>query len=273
MRAADELGYTVENHQPLVAVPSPPPRHTPGDIFSLPPDDRDRPDPKLWRPHILASHLDVDPHVATIVYCSTKGDEARRRVAAPNVFIPKDSSTFKATGLTDATYAYPSRLLTCKVSDLDEHMGILMDEMPALRQALRRAIGHGMGVQGDATSPARSSLRGMIVLFTESFKDTIGTPFGVIISEPAYSNERRFQNIIPIFEGNEYRRLGGVAVEEPWLAVAGWSKGLIVPRMVQSCLTQCDIKRALGVLNVGKMREVDDILMERFFKSEFGDAL
>jgi hypothetical protein len=115
------------------------------------------------------------------------------------------SSTFKITGLSEQTYVYPSRLVTEEYLRLGHPIGRVVDEMPQLREALRSAIGLGMGT-ANAKGPALGSMRGQIVILGGDVADEIGTRHAVVAANPRYSQAFRFLNVIPLYEADEYER-------------------------------------------------------------------
>src|SRR5437868_195718 len=92
------------------------------------------------------------------------------------VTVRDDGPLFRLSGLHDTTHFYPSRLAITFVDDLGERDGILIDELPALRRELRRAIGIGMGSCGDPSAPARGSLGGTVVRFRSDYERMVGAP-------------------------------------------------------------------------------------------------
>lgn len=239
----------------------------PGDIFRLPSADPDARDPKDGRPHVLVSLLEVDNEIATVVYCSTASWEVGM-AAPPHVVIEPTSGTFAATGLSRRTVAYPGRLATCFVDDLDLKCGVLLDEMPALQSELLRAIGFRTGVSRSTASPAAGSFRGTVLRFTAEFAEFSGAEFGLVISEPAYSRRAQFQNFVPLYHEADFPASAStVDVEVQSLLKAPANRMRAVPRLVQSCHQRFDVLTTVGHVDDDSMAQVEDELAIRFFGS------
>src|SRR5205807_666328 len=122
----------------------------------------------------------------------------------------------------------------------------IIDELPALRRELRRAIGIGMGSCADPSAPARGSLRGTVVRFRSDYERMVGTRFGVLISEPGYSLERQWQNIVPIFNADEFgpKALDLVSTGG-WLAQTGMERAHVLHQATQFCSTDDHIESGM----------------------------
>ena len=79
--------------------------------------------------------------------------------------------------------------------------------MPLIRGALVRALGIGTGT-AVGIGPAAQSSRGRIVRLSPTLAEEFGGFLAVIVSEPGYSNEMRFQNVVPIMSSVTYEPEG-----------------------------------------------------------------
>ncbi len=239
----------------------------PGDIFTLPPADMEPGDPKDERPHVLVSLLSVDDEFATVAYCSTQTWEIGI-ANPPHAVIEPTGSAFRATGLRSRTVVYPGRLAVCLVSELTVHIGVVMDELPAIQTALLKAIGFRTGVSRSVGMAASGSYRGAVVRFQQDFADYCGAEFGLIVSDPEYSRENLFQNFVPLLHAAEISGASeGVKVEVHSLLKSPIAPMVAITRMVQSCLQHQAVADVVGHIGPDEMRRVEDELAVRFFGS------
>lgn len=240
---------------------------SPGDIFTLPPAEMEPGDPKDERPHVLVSLLSVDDEFATVAYCSTQTWEIGL-AAPPHAVIEPNGSAFRATGLSRRTVVYTGRLAVCFVSELTVHIGVVMDELPAIQTALLRAIGFRTGVSRSIGMPASGSYRGAVVRFQPEFTDYCGAEFGLIVTDPGYSRENMFQVFVPLLHVAEFSsEPEGVKVEVHPLLKSPIAPMVAATRMVQSCLQHQAVAGVVGHVDQDTMRRVEDELAIRFFGS------
>lgn len=174
-----------------------------GDVYWIPREELADGDPNPERPHVLASVASTDGVVATLIYCS-KSDADAQYHHAPYVAVEKGSGDFYRAKFEYATYVYPNRLAVDFVENLGERAGCVRDCLPNQKQELMRALGVGTGTWQTRGSASPAGLRGRIVQFTDVSRAQTKQPYGLLVTEAAYSHERSFQTIIPIDDAQEY---------------------------------------------------------------------
>jgi hypothetical protein len=240
----------------------------PGEVWFLPPEARVGGDPKGRRHVLLTACGEVD-EVGIMAYASTQPVEAEH--GASNVLLNPASTGYGRrgfTGFSRPTYIYSSRLIPARSEDFQRLAGRIIDEMPQLRLALRQALGLGAG-SSCGTGSAAGSWRGRVVSLTAEMQREIGFGYGIIVTDPAYSNAERYQLIVPIdtlaeFEPGE----GDLAMRNPsWLAAPqGALDGvLIAVPEVQSVFHPTEVRHWTGAIaDEATMREIDAALSELF---------
>lgn len=209
----------------------------PGEIFVLPRDEYHGGDPKD-RAHVALSIRSESSDLVTLAFCSTSEVEAA--FEAPHIVLEPDSPTFKITGLEERTFVYPSRLVTEEYLRLGEPIGRVVDEMPQLRDVLRRAVGIGTGT-ATMKGAALGSLRGQIVLLGRTLADELGTRHAIVVADPRYSRASRFVNVIPLFDLEEFEAadVDVVLADPAWAPRIGRSGGVLV---CISAICSCFVK-------------------------------
>jgi hypothetical protein len=172
----------------------------PGEVFFLPPDRRPDGD-SVARRHVLLANCDDGGSMATLAFASRQPTEAA--FGASNVLVNPTATGYRRSGFDFPTYVYPSRIVGTNPEDLNESEGRVIDEMPLIRQALVKALGFGTGTS-TGTGSASKSWRGRVVRLHSTLAAELGSEFAVIVSEPGYSLEQRFQNVVPIVHGDAY---------------------------------------------------------------------
>lgn len=172
----------------------------PGEVYLIPPDWRPGGDPKD-RLHVLLAECSPDAECATFAYTSTRSIEAAHNGA--NVLVNPTATRYQGTGFTAPTYVYPCRLVPVCPDDLLSRAGRIIDEMRDIRHALQRALGLDTGT-GRGTGTARGSLRGQVVRLSSDLEREIGSGFALVVTDPVYSLESRYQNVVPILSSDEY---------------------------------------------------------------------
>jgi hypothetical protein len=239
----------------------------PGQVYFLPPELREGPG-KGDRPHLVLSLCGEDAEVATFAYGSTKATDAAR--GAAHVLVDPFATAYRGTGLSQATYFYPSRLLTFAITDLPEPSGRIVDEMPAIRQTLRTALGLGTRVTRER-SYRGANRRGRIAEYAPWLAEELGTSHCVVITEPGYSRASLQQTTIPILDALEYdARPGDVVVNDASFHGLGRAAGeartwiLAVP-MITSVYERDSLARySSRVISEDTMREVEAALALHF---------
>ena len=241
-----------------------------GNLYILPAEDDPDGDPKD-RAHVALSIIDPLSDLITLAYCSTQRAEAEH--GAPYVLIDPTGPTFKVTGLHEATYVYPSRLVTEEVLRLGRPIGRVLDEMPAVRRELRSALGIGLGTAHTA-GPALGSLRGQLIQLGSLLAEQLATTHAIVVTNPIYARKQRYLNIIPLYDADEY---------EPATVDVIWDRGvwggkLALPASVLVCvsaicscfgLNQNHVGAVLGqVVGDERMKSIDQALLRHFFADQ-----
>lgn len=245
----------------------------PGEVHYLPAEegshDKDEP-----RPHVVLSLASENTEVVTLAFATSSDLQASQFYAA-HVVVDAASSLFKATGLKRTSYIYPSRLAVCFRADLSRPDGKIIDEFPELRDVqLPRAIGLGMGT---SFMPGRAfgSLRGRIARLQPEFAEMISAEFGLVISEPNYSNRSQIQNLIPIFDGRLYELPApSFRVEaERWLEETKLEAAFIGVQYAQGVYKSDILVYLNEPVDPDTMSRVDEGLAARLFGARVVDVL
>jgi hypothetical protein len=149
--------------------------------------NRDKP-----RPFAVAAS---SPGDATLVYGSTQRTEGHARAAY--IEVAPHPAGVNRNGLWMPTLFYPGTLLFVGAGLLPAPSGFLGRSLPPMRAALRVALGIG---QGPCTAPGvvRGSRRGRILELSPAVASHLNTALAVVLTEHAYSAERRYQAVLPI---------------------------------------------------------------------------
>jgi hypothetical protein len=240
----------------------------PGEVWFLPPEARPGGDPK-GRRHVLLTPCADANDVGIMAYASTQPTEAEH--GASNVLLDPAATGYGRRGFigfSRPTYVYPSRLIPARSGDFQRMAGRIIDEMPELRLALRQALGLGTG-SSTGTGAAAGSWRGRVVSLAAEMEREIGFGYGIVVTEPAYSNRERYQLFVPIDSLAEFEPAAGdVVVPDPgWPTdLARSSNGMLiaVPE-VQSAFHPTEVARWTGATaDEGTMRRIDLALLELF---------
>jgi hypothetical protein len=173
----------------------------PGQVYYLPPEEREGPN-KGDRPHLAVSLCDDGDGTVTFVYGSTQSTDAKN--GAANVLVNPFATTYRRTGLDHPTYFYPSRLISLPGDAIpEEPAGLIMDEMPAIRNALKIALGFGQGVTAEANVTG-SNRRGRVVGLREDLASEYDTPHAIVVTDPSYSRRELQQTLIPLFDADDF---------------------------------------------------------------------
>lgn len=238
----------------------------PGQVYYLPPELREGPG-KGDRPHLVLSLCTADSDAVTFAYGSTRSTDAAH--GAAHVLVDPFASRYRGRGLSQPTYFYPSRLVSFGLEDLPDPSGRIIDELPAIRQQLRIALGLDQGVTTERNNRG-ANRRGRIAAYAQQAADELGTTHGLVITEPNYSRAGLQQTTIPILDATQYNtRMSDVVIHgmgPPWPAEFAHSDALIlaVP-MITSVYERDSIARYLGdVVSERTMRDVDAALLKHF---------
>ncbi len=238
-------------------------RHSPGEVHFLPPDDMPGGDNSTRR-HVLVSACLESSEAAALAFGSTKATEAG--YGAAHVLLDPYATKYRQTGFDEPTYIYVSRLFSEDLDALGYPVGRVIQEMPAILQQASVALGIGTGTCDSGS--AAGSLRGRLVQFDPVLTRTIDTSFGVIVSEPRYSLQQRYQNVVPILDEARFNaNPGDVIVERrDWLThLGGMSKAIFAVGDVFAVWHPSRISRPLpGVIDEAAMNAIDDALRAHF---------
>ncbi len=240
----------------------------PGEVWFLPPDAREGANPKTRR-HVLLTTCGDEADLAIFAYASTQGTEAA--FGAANVLLDPFASAYGSSGRTGfdrPTYIYPSRLVSVSRADLVRIKGRVIDEMAAIRSKLHDALGIRTGT-ANGQGPAAGSWRGRVIQFTEAFTRELECSYGVVVTEPAYSNAQRYQTVVPVLNPEEFEPHDSdlIVAGQPWIERidprlnAVW----LAVDMVQTVFHPTEILRWSGAtVDEGTMTELDTYLLHLF---------
>ena len=240
----------------------------PGEVWFLPPDAREGGDPKTRR-HVLLTPCTDETEIATFAYASTQGTEAA--FGAANVLLNPFATTYGSsggTGFQQPTYIYPSRLVPAARGDLTRFAGRIIDEMGAIRGRLQDALGIRTGT-GSGQREAAGSWRGRVVRLADAFARELGCSYGVVVTDPVYSNAQRYQTIVPVLDPDEFEpdsRDLVVTGREWTVVVAPRLKGAwLAADMVQSVFHPTEIDTWTGATaDEATMAALDTYLLHLF---------
>jgi hypothetical protein len=187
----------------------------PGQVYYLPPELREGPG-KGDRPHLVLSLCAPGAETSTFAYGSTKATDALR--GAAHVLVDPYATRCGGTGLSRPTYFYPSRLLTFAVDDLPEPAGRIVDELPAMRKQLKRALGLGQGVTREANGRG-ANRRGRIAEYTRGISRDLGATHCLVVTEARYSRSALQQTTVPLLNAMEYDATPGDVLVQ---STSGW---------------------------------------------------
>ncbi|HEX8244077.1 MAG TPA: hypothetical protein VF541_11290 [Longimicrobium sp.] len=180
-------------------------RRYPGEVWFLPPEAEEGGDSKASR-HILLTPCDDSGDVGVFAYASTQRTEAR--FGAAWLRIDPTDSRHLPSGFSKPTYVYPGRLVPAASEDFLRMVGRLIDEMPELRRRLQAALGLGMGTVARADAAA-GSWRGKVVELSATRRALTGYARAVVLTDPEYSAQNRYQIIVPLEDPREFEAAPG----------------------------------------------------------------
>jgi hypothetical protein len=222
--------------------------------------NRDKP-----RPFALATQA-AERSLATLVYGSTRETEKHRGAGWVQVRPLREG--LNRNGLLKPTYFYPGTLLPVLHERLPPHTGFLGKSLGELRVALRAALGIGCGSCLNERVPATTH-RGRIVALSAALAADVSASFAVILTEPGYSAQRKYQIILPIVTA--FARTA--SRHDLLVSACGWFRvfsspvdGVLLPiPIIQSIWHDDDIARETEhVLDDETLREIDRRLCDYF---------
>jgi hypothetical protein len=181
-----------------------------GHIHNLPREDRPDADPKLRRPWLLLhTPSDGTPHWA-FAYGTTQGTEGDLNAD------PLPLRWTRTSGEREATDFYPARLRTPAPEETGTRVGSARARPAEIQHAFRAALGIGGGVgwTGDPGEPGR----GLVVRLSPSAQVlNDGARYAVIVTPQTYALERRFQQLVPIYDpAATLPEDGEIVIEAEW---------------------------------------------------------
>jgi hypothetical protein len=185
--------------------------------------NRDKP-----RPFVLATPSS-ERTLGTLVYGSTQ--ETEKAFGAESIQVRPIREGLNRNGLLKPTNFYPGTLLPIIHERLPRHSGYLGRSLDALRAALRAALGIGRG-SCLADGAPMGSCRGRVVTLSADMSANVHASFAVVLTEPGYSAERKYQIILPIFAASGRRAdLYDLLVSRrPWLpGISSPEDGVLLP--------------------------------------------
>ena len=239
-------------------------RH-PGEVWFLPPDAVEGGDAK-GRRHVLLTRCEEANDDGIFAYASTKDTEAAFG-AACLLLDPSLTHYGRAgrTGFDRVTYIYPSRLVSAGADEMRRMVGRLINELAELRVLLRKALGIGAGTSSGSVDPA--NWRGTVIRFAEPVRREIDCSHGLIITEPLYSSQQRYQLVVPVLDLNEFESTGtDVVVEEKeWLSLISGDSAPVAfaVDMLQTVFHPTDIEaRTSAVVDADTVSRIDRRLLQ-----------
>jgi hypothetical protein len=148
-----------------------------------------------------------------------------------------------------------------------QRTGRIIDQLPAIQDRLRRALGIGTGTRD--SGPAVGSLRGSVVEFASHVVEELDATHGLLLSEPRYSLQRRFQLYLPLLDPDEYETdpFDVILTSGDWTSPVSQlpPQTLAALRLVQTVFHPRHIVRILPVTATGgAMEEIDRKLIALF---------
>jgi hypothetical protein len=236
----------------------------PGEVWYLPPEERVEGDFK-WRRHVLLTPCEEQGDLGIFAYATTAAIEAK--FGGAGFLIDPYANTYRHTGFSVPTYVMPCRLIPVISEDMQRMVGRIIDEMPAIKNELRRALGLGTGTR--STGAASGSLRGCVVELGDALAVESGVRFGVIVTEAGYSFARRYQLIVPILDATEYdaQPTDVVVTGTPWTAELRPRMGevILAAGLIQTAFHPLDIARVSPVVvDEATIAQIDRTLVQVF---------
>jgi hypothetical protein len=237
-----------------------------GQVYFLPPEAREI--AKGDRPHLVMSLCPPGAETVTFAYGSTQGTDAAN--GAAHVLVDPFKTAFRATGLTRATYFYPSRLISYPAdTPFPAPAGRIIDDLPVLRKQLKRALGFGTGVTFEADR-RRSNRRGRIAEYSAEASSELDARFCIVVTEPNYSRADLQQTTIPLLDASEFEEHEGDVLMRDH---GGWFRGLMGRRMdfivavplIHTVYARTDLARYTGtIVDEETMRQIEAAMALHF---------
>ena len=238
--------------------------HHPGEVWFLPPEALECGDPKPRRHVLLTSCEDHDDN-AVFAYATRSRTEMILGGAC--YLLNPGAHRYPFTGFEVPTYITPCRLVGAATADMIRMTGRIIDEMPAIRRQLHRALGIGTGTRH--AGPASGGLRGSVVQIAPPLARAIGTAYGLLVTEARYSLQHRYQIFVPLLNAAEYEsdELDVVAGRDDWTGPlpAALDTALASVRMIQTAFHPVEVTRILPVVATPELMDALDQKLLEFF--------
>jgi hypothetical protein len=158
--------------------------------------------------------------------------------------------------------------VSAEEEDLRRFMGRVLDELPAIRDVLRVALGLRTGT-GRGAERAAGSWRGAVVRLSPTITAEAGYRFGLVVTEPQYCRRLRFQNLVPLIDASDLEPEPGevYVAGMPWLAEVGEGLGsaiLAVPMITSVFHPREIVGMPVTFVDESTMSEVDAALIHLF---------
>lgn len=206
------------------------------------------------------------PEIATLAFRSSKSTERDQFGAsavvltAPSV-LPSARSygSRTAKGVVNHSLVYPTRLVSWPSSDLVRSSQTVTTLLKSIRQATATALGLGTGTH----LSAGHGHRGKLVRLSDKGIGLLPFRWGVVLTEPKYSAELRWQVVVPVFRSASKPLphnvlIGGWGGADP--ALAPWLAAINPTWVgaVLSCALVCSISHLDGQIDRIDSATVDD---------------
>jgi hypothetical protein len=161
----------------------------------------------------------VPAETATLAYRSTQITESQQyhatymSVGGPGTVAPTarafaNRKIRKAAG----SYVYPGRLLFWDARHLERS-----EDNIRLTRMLRETLATCIGI-GDDKGFAGPGYRGKLLRTSDETRAALGFRWGIIMTEPRYSGQQRWQVVVPVFRDNRVPLAHDVVIEQkPWV--------------------------------------------------------
>lgn len=238
--------------------------HHPGEVWYLPPEVFPGGDPK-GRRHLLLTRCEDENDHGIFAHATRSATEPGYGATA--YLLNPDAQRYRTTGFDAPTYIVLSRLVCALAEQMTRKTGRIVDAMPVIRTHLHRALGIGTGTR--YSGKATGGLRGSIVKFTPAVAHDIDATLGLLVTEPRYSLQRRYQLVLPLLDPAEYEadEFDFTVTREMWVGQHNHmpSTVLIALRLIQSVFHPTDIGQVLPVsATAAMMEEIDRKLLVLF---------
>lgn len=139
---------------------------------------------------------------------------------------------------------YPGVLFQLAYERLPSHLGSLGKLIPEFKHTMGRALGIGSGSCLHPAAPT-GSRRGRIVRLEDESAIDFRTRFAVVLTEHAYSREKHYDVLIPIYHADRLPASahGRLVEDREWLRIFAQPspRGVVAVHLIQSVWYKTDI--------------------------------